>query len=666
MKNIKKLIQSLTVCILMLNVLIPVNAEEEITEMDQALPEAVNSENSAEINVAEEDNYIPVECSYRQKDARTMFRMVNDFRTGDDAWAWNSDNSEKVKYEDLEELTYDYDLEKVAMQRAAELLLSLGHTRPDGSSWMTAYPSYLRNRWYAENIAWGQTSAADAFDTWKEDDVQYWGQGHRRNMLSASAKSIGIACVVYNGYRYWVQEFSGDVVNTRPVSYSEDTVTVECPVRESDCEIRSSFTDSKYQNNPNITLHEGESMTVPEVTASFWYQGYLYENLGKVRTYTSSDTEVLKVESGKITALYYGDAKVNYISTYGSFVGILSLNIHVDGHIHQYGTPSYTWSDDLTTVTAKVKCQTGGEEVTETVDTSYQIISAPTAEKTGKGRLTAAFENRLFSTQTKDIEIPKLLGASGSVTMSTHATSVVYGKTIQLSASVSPAGQTVIWSSSDESVATVDNRGNVKGKSAGFATIKATTFNGTNGLCEVRVLFSDAADSSQYFFEPVYWALDSGITVGAGGPGKFSPGAGCTREQIVTFLWRLNGQPEPSSYPYFSDVSSDDWFYEPISWAASKGITVGLNDGTGRFGVGQTCTREQCVTFLYRAQGSPSVASHTSFSDVGSGDYYYNSISWAASKGITVGLNDGTGRFGVGQKCTRAMIVTFLQRYAKK
>jgi hypothetical protein len=226
------------------------------------------------------------------------------------------------------------------------------------------------------------------------------------------------------------------------------------------------------------------------------------------------------------------------------------------------------------------------------------------------------------------------------------------------------ADQTVTYASSDPSIASVDQSGNVRGIKPGKAVITASTVNGLTDTCEVRVLFTDVADAKQYFYEPVYWAVDNDITVGAGGPGKFSPNAPCTREQIVTFLWRLMDEPEPESYLGFSDVKESDWFYKPISWAASKGITVGLNDGTGRFGVGQPCTREQCVTFLYRTAGSPEVGEHSEFTDVTEDRYFYDSVSWAAVNGITVGLNDGTGRFGVSQKCTRAMIVTFLYRYA--
>ena len=245
---------------------------------------------------------------------------------------------------------------------------------------------------------------------------------------------------------------------------------------------------------------------------------------------------------------------------------------------------------------------------------------------------------------------------------------VKYGGTAQLDAHVLPENaynQSIRYHSDDESIVTVDDSGIVSGKKIGIANITAVTVQGSyTAACLVRVLFTDVANSTQYFYEPVYWAVDHGITVGAGGAGKFSPNSPCTREQIVTFLWRLMGEPEPKTASDFTDVAENAWYYKPITWAYENHITTGLNDGTGRFGVGQACTREQCVTFLYRAAGSPAVTSHTDFTDVSADKYYYDSISWAASKKITVGLNDGTGRFGVGQKCTRAMIVTFLSRYA--
>ena len=144
----------------------------------------------------------------------------------------------------------------------------------------------------------------------------------------------------------------------------------------------------------------------------------------------------------------------------------------------------------------------------------------------------------------------------------------------------------------------------------------------------------------------------------------FSPEADCTREQIVTFLWRMMGSPEPEKIEKFTDVKADAWYAKAISWAYEKGITVGLNDGTGRFGVGVTCTREMVVTFLHRTAGKPAPAGKNEFTDMRDGAYYVDAVTWASENGVTVGLNDGTGRFGIGGNCKRNMIVTFLYRYS--
>ncbi len=223
----------------------------------------------------------------------------------------------------------------------------------------------------------------------------------------------------------------------------------------------------------------------------------------------------------------------------------------------------------------------------------------------------------------------------------------------------------VTWESTNPAIATVTAEGLVKALKSGKTNIRALDAQGNEiAVCAVTVVFTDVADSSRYFYEPVYWALDNAITTGAGGAGLFSPNADCTREQIVTFLWRLMGEPEPTVYTSFTDVPENAWYYKPICWAAEKGITVGLNDGTGRFGVGQACTRAMCVTFLWRAAGKPAPATQGNFTDLKPGAYYVDAVSWAAENGITVGLNDGTGRFGINNSCTRAMIVTFLYRFA--
>ncbi|MDO4413851.1 MAG: BspA family leucine-rich repeat surface protein [Erysipelotrichaceae bacterium] len=247
-----------------------------------------------------------------------------------------------------------------------------------------------------------------------------------------------------------------------------------------------------------------------------------------------------------------------------------------------------------------------------------------------------------------------------------------------IEAEVQPSNATyrrIIWSNSNPEAAEIEivadedfNNYSIEiyARKAGRTTVTASTEDGGYSKSfDIIVGFRDVSNPESYYYEPVYWAYSHEITVGAGGAGRFSPNAVCTREQIVTFLWRLMNTPWPENKVSFTDVAEDSWYEDSISWAAENNITVGLNDGTGRFGIGRPCTREQCVTFLYRAAGEPEVTTHQEFTDVEEGRYYYDAISWAAENGITVGLNDGTGRFGVGQKCTRAMIVTFLYRYAQ-
>ena len=255
---------------------------------------------------------------------------------------------------------------------------------------------------------------------------------------------------------------------------------------------------------------------------------------------------------------------------------------------------------------------------------------------------------------------------SESVLISYDELEMVYGETHQLSASVEPANATltgVRWSSNDEDVVTVDQSGKIKAVGPGTTAVTAAAEDDNSAAnCLVTVLFTDASDESRYFYEPVYWALRHYVTNGYGGAGKFSPDVKCTREQIVSFIWRLAGEPDPEKYTKFADVKETDWYYKAVSWAYEKNITYGLNDGTNRFGVGMPCTREMCITFLHRAAGSPMPSEHASFADVDSSRYYYEPISWAYETDITTGLNDGTNRFGIGTSCTRAMVVSFLYR----
>ena len=172
--------------------------------------------------------------------------------------------------------------------------------------------------------------------------------------------------------------------------------------------------------------------------------------------------------------------------------------------------------------------------------------------------------------------------------------------------------------------------------------------------------FVDVADDAWYH-EAVLFAVTMGITSGTDAT-HFSPDASCTRAQIVTFLYAAAGKPEfemPDAS--FSDVKETDWYYTPVMWALSAGITAGMGDGS--FGANSTCTRAQIVTFLYAAAGKPAEFEKpdTSFNDVAEGDWFYTPVMWALSKGITAGMGDGS--FGVNATCNRAMAVMFLFRH---
>ena len=174
---------------------------------------------------------------------------------------------------------------------------------------------------------------------------------------------------------------------------------------------------------------------------------------------------------------------------------------------------------------------------------------------------------------------------------------------------------------------------------------------------EVEISPFSAVSTSAYYYEAVKWAQEKGITGGIGN-GLFGPNQPCTRAQIVTFLWRAAGSSEPKSMSSFSDVSADSYYAKAVAWAVENGITTGTGDG--KFSPDATCTREQAVAFLYRASGSPAVSGGSAFSDVAANAYYADAVAWAEKNGVTGGI--GGGLFGSGNTCTRAQIVTFLYR----
>lgn len=171
--------------------------------------------------------------------------------------------------------------------------------------------------------------------------------------------------------------------------------------------------------------------------------------------------------------------------------------------------------------------------------------------------------------------------------------------------------------------------------------------------------FTDMPAKGNWAHDPIDWAVVHGVTAGTSAT-TFSPNAGCTRAQVVTFLWRAAGSPEPTatSNP-FKDVAAGAWYYKAVLWASETGVTAGTSATT--FSPNQTCTRGQIVTFIWRYEGSPEATTTSNpFTDVPDGTWYTKAVLWASETGVTAGTSAST--FSPNATCTRAQVVTFLYR----
>ena len=155
-------------------------------------------------------------------------------------------------------------------------------------------------------------------------------------------------------------------------------------------------------------------------------------------------------------------------------------------------------------------------------------------------------------------------------------------------------------------------------------------------------------------------AMTASFALSTGGVSSslFAPEDGCTRAQIVTFLWRTAGSPESSALSNFNDVPADKYYAKAVAWAVENGITNGTTDTT--FSPDDICTRAHGVTFLYRAAKATASVGASAFTDVADSAYYADAVKWATEQGITKDISSTL--FGPDETCTRAQIVTFLYR----
>ena len=249
-----------------------------------------------------------------------------------------------------------------------------------------------------------------------------------------------------------------------------------------------------------------------------------------------------------------------------------------------------------------------------------------------------------------------------SLTLDKSNASVVCGNKLTLKATLKGSSTKITWKSSDPKVATVDSSGKVTAKMAGAATISASAA-GKSTTCSVTVLYKDVTDSKDFWFAPTNYLTAACVVKGYDKQTLFKPANMCTRAQMVTFIWRLQGEPEPKTKTCkFSDVKSKDYFYKACIWGNENHIVEGYKDGT--FGPQIVCARKHAVTFLWRLANKPSPKSkENKIKDVKKGDYFYTATLWASEKGILAGYKDGT--FRPDGDCLRRQMVTFLYKYDK-
>ena len=243
---------------------------------------------------------------------------------------------------------------------------------------------------------------------------------------------------------------------------------------------------------------------------------------------------------------------------------------------------------------------------------------------------------------------------NGSVTVSPKSASKGDTVTVTVKPDSGYVLETLTVTDKNGNELTLKDKGNGKytfTMPAGKVEVKAT-FMEDNSMLN---FFYDVPNGA-YFYEAVKWAVKNGITTGVGND-LFAPEQPCTRAQIVTFLWRAAGSPEPKTMSSFTDVPASAYYAKAVAWAVENGITNGMT--ATMFAPDATCTRGQSVTFLHRAlKGTAS--SSANFTDVKSDAFYADAINWAVANNVTNGTSNTT--FSPDADCTRAEIVTFLYR----
>ena len=311
---------------------------------------------------------VSISVQYGQTEARTILNMINEMRTSStDAWYWKQDDTTKTYCTNLQPLQYDYDLEKTAMQRAAEIAIIYSHTRPNNKDTFSAfYENSVYYTYAGENIAAGYGTADSVNDGWREDNELYAGQGHRRTLHNSNFNRVGIGPVYYNGFHYWEENFAyRDKVNTTPVSADNTETTLTIPVATSKI---SNFNITFDKDEYSLKTGESTSISVSDPAISvFGHWGSRFVFVTDTPDLTIADSTVATL-SGSITGISEGDTTIS-ASLYG-------LTAHQTAAVKVHNCENH-WDDGKIT-TPPTCTKTGVKQYTCTIcsETKTEEIAA--------------------------------------------------------------------------------------------------------------------------------------------------------------------------------------------------------------------------------------------------------------------------------------------------
>ena len=625
--------------------------------------------------------------TYGQTEARSMLDMVNSFRTGSDAWYWNEDNATKTYCKGLPKLTYDYQLEKVAMIRAAEVAVAYGHTRPNLTDCFTAYTEQGYSHFGAgENIAAGQRTAEIVYTDWREDNEDYDGQGHRRNMLDADFNRIGIAHVMLGGVHYWVQEFAVSNSSITTTAANDSSTSVEVQIDE------SKITSSTIQTSvSSIKLAEKESCALPTASISLSVSGHWGSALEADANcrWSVSNTSIAKISGSSLVGVSQGSTSlkatvngqtvtipvtVNHVPvtdpavpatctktglTTGSHCSVCGAVITAQKTVpkkeHTPATdPAVPATCTKTGLTEGSHCSVCGTVITaqETVPTiAHKSVTDPavpaTCTKTG---LTAGSH---CSVCGKIIKAQKTVPMIAHTPVTDPAVPATCSKTGLTEGSHCSVCDTVI--TAQETVPKIAHTPETDPAVKPTCTSSGLTEGSHCSVCGTIITAQKKVNALGH--EWGEWTVTKEATYDRAGE----------KQRVCS---RDSSHIETDEIPKlvksgFSDVQDQKHpYYKAIYWAAGVGITKGYPDGT--FGINKSCTRGEMIMFLWRYVGKPApkAASKSPFKDVPTNHTFYKAILWGSQKGITKGYSDGS--FGINRNVTRGEAMMFLWRLKGK